>query len=393
MRADRLLAVGHQGADDGRRQAEMGDPVALDERPQPVRAREVRRALVEHEPRTEHQRPRDRPRTHHPAEVGEPEQRVAGAQVELVRQVLRGLDREAAVDMDGPLGPSGRARRVDEQVRRLRVDLATDDRFRLARHRGVPPGVAPVVPRRLDRRASASHDHDAADSRRVGDRGVRDRLEGHPRAASEEAVRGDQHGRLAIGEAGGDRGRAVAAEDRRVDGLQPPECEHRDDRLHEHREEDPDAIAGPDAECRQPSRGDVDGRRELRVRQAPHIAVLALPHDRLAVGVTSGARFGGRPRVVEFGAAPPARPRRPVGQVEHLPRGRPQAMPMSSAAAPQNQPGSATAWAWSASSVGSPVERRNRVSRAASTDSLVGRHATPSTSRPKIGQSSVIRQA
>ena len=57
------------------------------------------------------------------------------------------------------------------------------------------------------------------------------------------------------------------------------------------------------------------------------------------------------PRVVERAADPPARPRRPAAGVEDpRPGRRCQASPRSSAAAPQNQPGSATARAWSASS-------------------------------------------
>ena len=56
---------------------EVGDPVAGDERPQPIRARVVRRALVQDEPGAEQERAGDRPRAHHPAEVGEPEEGVA----------------------------------------------------------------------------------------------------------------------------------------------------------------------------------------------------------------------------------------------------------------------------------------------------------------------------
>ncbi len=180
--------------------------MAFDQRPQPVGTREVGRAFVEHEPRAEHQRPGDRPRTHHPAEVGEPEQRVARAEVELVRQVLRGLDREAAVDVDGALRSAGRARRVDEHVRRLGIDVAADRRRPPRRATGVvPPRVAPVVPRRRDAVAGAPHDDDAANRRTVGHRGIGDGLERHPRAASQEPVRGDQHGRLAVGETGRDR--------------------------------------------------------------------------------------------------------------------------------------------------------------------------------------------
>src|SRR4029077_6361886 len=77
-------------------------------------------------------------------------------------------------------------------------------------------------------------------------------------------------------------------------------------------------------------------------------------------------------------AGPPARSRTCVGR-------RAQATPMSSAAAPQNQPGSATARACKVSSDGSPDARRNLASRVASATSGVGRQATPSPSRPKIG--------
>ncbi len=56
---------------------------------------------------------------------------------------------------------------------------------------------------------------------------------------------------------------------------------------------------------------------------------------------------------------------------------------------PRTTPGPSTARAWSASSVGSPVERRNRASRASAAVAGSGRHATSGASRPKIGQSSV----
>ena len=54
--------------------------------------------------------------------------------------------------------------------------------------------------------------------------------------------------------------------------------------------------------------------------------------------------------------------------------------------AAQNQPGSATARLWSASSVGSLVARRNRASVDSRSISSLGRQATPSPSRPNIGQ-------
>ena len=76
------------------------DAVPLDQLPEPVGLGIIGRALVDHERRAEHQRCPDRPRPHHPAEVGDPEEHVARLHVEAVRHILRALDREAAVDVD-----------------------------------------------------------------------------------------------------------------------------------------------------------------------------------------------------------------------------------------------------------------------------------------------------
>ena len=190
VRPDGVLAVGHERTDDRRRDAEMGDPVALDDRPQAVRAGEVRRALVQHEPGAAQERPGDRPGAHHPAEVGEPEEAVAGAEVEVVGEVLRGLDREAAVDMDRPLGPAGRPGRVDEHERGLGVDVA---RWVAPRPRSVagpdarrdqrlvPPDVATGRPRRVDRIARPPDDEDVPHRWHGGDRRVGDALQRDPR--------------------------------------------------------------------------------------------------------------------------------------------------------------------------------------------------------------------
>jgi hypothetical protein len=70
---------------------------------------------------------------------------------------------------------------------------------------------------------------------------------------------------------------------------------------------------------------------------------------------------------------------------------RPQASPMSSVAAPQNQAGSATARACSASSDGSPVDRRNAVNRAWARIAFEGRQAASAASRPNSGWSSTRR--
>ena len=83
----------------------MGHLVAGHQLPESIGSRIVGRPFVEHQLSAEQQRARDGPRAHHPAEVGEPEEAVARPEVEAVREVLRALDREAAVDVDGALWP------------------------------------------------------------------------------------------------------------------------------------------------------------------------------------------------------------------------------------------------------------------------------------------------
>ena len=150
--ADRRLAMDAERPDERRADAEMGDPMTRHERPQPAGVGPVGRALVDDQPRAEQQRPADRPRAHHPAEVGEPAQRVARAQVERVGEVLGGLDREAAVDVDGALRLAGRARGVDHHVRRLGVG----QRHRRRRPRAAGPASPRPAPRTTRRPGPAS---------------------------------------------------------------------------------------------------------------------------------------------------------------------------------------------------------------------------------------------
>ena len=122
----------------------------------------------------------------------------------------------------------------------------------------------------------------------------------------------------AVGEAAG-RGRTgVAGEDRRVDGLHAAEGEHRDHGLEQQRQEDPDAVALADAELRQHAGGSIDLLLQLRVGQAPDLAVLALPGDRHGRWMGRGAPIHGRRGVVERAAAPPARPLDAAAEVQDL---------------------------------------------------------------------------
>ena len=149
-----------------------------------------------------------------------------------------GLDREAAVDVDRALRPAGRARRVDQHVRRLGVGRpaarSAPRRRRSPRPRRVdrlvPPAVASGVPRRArrrDRRAGGRRSRggptasSATASSATAFIGT-----GEPRRRNPSAVIRTR--RLAVAEPGRDRRRAVAGEDRREDRLEPPERQDRD---------------------------------------------------------------------------------------------------------------------------------------------------------------------
>ncbi len=281
----------------------------------------VGRPFVQHQPRPEQQRSGDGPRAHHPAEVGEPQQGVPLGQVERVGEVLGRLDREAAVDMDGALGLTGGPRRVDQQVRRLRV-AARRRRAGRGRHPGLvlgdmaPPLVPAVGPRHPQVAAGSADDEDVLDRRHRGDRGVGDRLEVHPGAAPEEPVGGDQELRPAVLEPARDRRRGIAREDRREDGPEPTDRQDRDDRLREHRQQDPDPIALPDPEVGEPPRRRPDGAGQRPVRELASRAVLALPDDGDAIGIACGPWLDGGPRPVERATQPPPTPGRSTAGIE-----------------------------------------------------------------------------
>ncbi len=179
----RLAAVRHQGANRGGADPQVRDPVALDQRPQPIRPGIVGRALEDEEGGAQHRRPGHRPGTHHPAHVGEPEERVAALQVEAVGQVHGGLQREAGVDVDGALRPPGGAGGVDDHERVVGIGRGRLQRLIRGRcHRCIPPDVARRAPRHIGSRAT--DDQAALDRWRRGERLVGGRLHRHRLAAT-----------------------------------------------------------------------------------------------------------------------------------------------------------------------------------------------------------------
>ena len=220
---------------------------------------------------------------HHPADVADPVHRVAGLHVVGVHHVLRGLDREAAVAVDGALGPAGRARRVEQHQRgvgrqcaRCRRSLgcpatksAHDTSFRpsgarrrqarrrrpLARRRARPATAASAVAAcatRCPRRQKPS----AVNRKRA------------PESCRRDATASD----------------AVAGEERQDDPAQLDDGEERGHQLGAHRHEERHAVARPEARRRQAVRALVGQLAQLAVGQDPHRALFALPAEAGRVG-------------------------------------------------------------------------------------------------------------
>ena len=125
--------------------------------PEPVGPGIVGRAVVEHERAAVGERADDLPRSHDPADVGEPEQPLARAQVGLERDLFGDLHEEAAVHVHRALGPAGRAARVRDEQRMLAVDGHRVERDRLGRMRQI---VNRDVALRLHRHVAAEPRHD-----------------------------------------------------------------------------------------------------------------------------------------------------------------------------------------------------------------------------------------
>ena len=236
--------------------------------------------------------------------------------------------------MDRALRPAGRARRVDDHVRRLGVGLrglassGTTDGSAIA---SVPPAIPALRPGHVLRSGGLRGGARPARVLTVGACG-----DGFVRGRA-SAARRRRAGRKpsavtsklapAVVEPARDRRRRVAGEDRHVDRAQPAQREDGDHRLGQQRQEDADAVARrrrPGARASPAARSTCAFSSALVRRRT--VAVLAFPGERLAVGVALGARVDRRGGVVEGAAGPPARPLDAARDVEDL-RGAGAAMP------------------------------------------------------------------
>ena len=179
----------------------------------------------------------------------------------------------------------------------------------------VPPDVALRVPG--DVGPGAADDQASLDRGRCGQRLVGGRLHRHRLAAPREAVGGDQQRGLAVGEAAGDRIGAVAGEDRDVDRAELADGEDRDHRLGDHRQEDADPVAAPDAQRRASlAPPGPPAQRSCARGEVAHLAVLPLPGQRQLVGSCGGGLVDRHAHVVEARAAEPAGPFDAAGRVQ-----------------------------------------------------------------------------
>ncbi len=246
-------------------------------------------AVVEEHRRAERERADDLPRPHDPAEVGDPMQDLARAQVHLVGDLLRDLHEEPAVDVQHALRAAGGAARVaDEQrvlaLQRLGVEAARRRPSAISRatSRARPPAAPSPACRRT---IVLPTDRTRARAPRTAS------IIGTARPFRGNASAVEQHLHAGILQAGRDGVRPEPAEDRHPDRPDLRAGHHRGDGLRR-------SSAGRSR--RRPwTRRRVDGApgragrslAELRVGPRPRVAVLALPHHRgRASGVAPAQR-------------------------------------------------------------------------------------------------------
>ena len=223
MVLDPFVSVLAERPDRGRRDAELRNSVSVDHLPEAVRLRVVWCTLVHHHRPAGRVVPDQRPRPHHPADVGDPEEPVGRLLVEAEVDLLGALREDARVGVDDPLrlagGPGGVQQHgllIAREPLRLVVDRPRLDRLG-------PRHVAIRVPRNrvrsvaLRRRAQAVVDDDVIDVAGCLYRLVGGRFQSHLAPATVEPVPGEQDRRLGVCDPSRRRLRAEAGENRHCD--------------------------------------------------------------------------------------------------------------------------------------------------------------------------------
>ena len=224
---------------------------------------------------------------------------VACVHVRLVGDLARDRDEEAALDVHDALRLARRAGGVRQQVRRLGVDLSG----------GQHAGQAVELERR---------DDDVLDARRFAACLVEDLEHRHGLAPARRGDLRDHDLRLAGLEALRDGRRGEAGEDRYLDGAEVGDRVRGDGHLGRHRQEDRDAVAGPDAESGEALGEPGDVARQLRERDHAPGAVLAEADRGDALRRRRGPAVDAVVRDGHLAADEPGRPLRAARGVEHL---------------------------------------------------------------------------
>ncbi len=243
----------------------------------------------------------------HPADVGRAPVDVAGFIVEDVLERQRRVNQITAGRVQDALGLAGGTRGIqDEQgvlgVHRLAGAVVVHGLLRL-----VQPDVAAIFPSNVVARIPHDQDffqrRDAVDIRGRVDVG----LQRHGTAAAHALVRRDDHRRLAVDDAAGQRVRRETAEHDGMDRADARAGEHRDRRFGDHRHIDRDAIAFLDAnrfqhvgETANPAVQLAVGDREITVRLVP------FPDDRGLVRLVGQVAIDAVVADVQFAVFVPA---------------------------------------------------------------------------------------
>ncbi len=280
-------APAHERANRRRRGIENRHAVALDDLPEAILLRPVWSAFVHHDRCTVCQRPVHHVTVSgHPSDIGRAPENILVLDVEDPFHRRVGAGEIAAGRVHDSLRLPGRARRVEDVEKILRVHLLRLTRIRRILHQPVIPVVAPLLD--VDHVGTLSpmqplHDDDVRDRRCSLQRFIGHLLERDDRAAPPSAIGGDEQVALSIVDAVAKRFGAETAEDDRVRRANARAREHGNRELGDERQVNRDAIAPLHAERLQHVGELTDLPVEIEVRQRPAVTRLAFPDERRLV--------------------------------------------------------------------------------------------------------------
>ena len=254
---------------EGRARAQPGELFLVGEPPQRAEVGPGRVAVEAHHGRPDEQAG-DEVVPHHPAGRREPGEPVVGAEVGVEREHLEVFEENPAVTVHDRLGHAGGPRREEHVERMVGSDL---------RESGFPGPADELVPRDVvARRGVQVRDANGrAHRREAGAQRVDLVVSVQSARAVPVAVDDEQHGRLDLGEAVEHGARAELRRARRPHRAEARGREERDDRLRNVGEKRGHAVAGPDAEAREPGPGARDLIGELVPRELDACRVCETP--------------------------------------------------------------------------------------------------------------------